>query len=206
MPDSIIPVIDSLPTIEEKIRARLIWNRSLPVAANVAIIEFNRVEEKLFRERVGEEWWRNVAWLARELNMAARMIKGEDVDKVLNERKEPEMGKVGMSEWRGKQPETQTHDETRGKTQGSDIPTPGRLAEAAEAETQAHEETGVKAQEAETRTLDLLAEAATLRGQSGEVSATTAAKSATGKDKQDEPDSKDEATEAAFRLAIPCNW
>ena len=194
-----IPVIDSLPTIEEKIRARLIWNRSLPVAANVAIIEFNRVEEKLFKERVGEGWWRNVEWFARELNMAARIIKGEDVDKVLGEGEEPKMGKVGMSERRGKEPETETHDETGGNAQGSDIRTPDPLAEAAEAETQAHDETGVKAQEAETRRLDLLAEAATLRGQSGELSATTAAKSTTGKGK-DEPDSDDQATEAALRL------
>ena len=223
VPESIVPIIDSLPTIQERIRAPLIWNRSLPVSANVAMIEFNRVEEKLFRKRVGGAWWRNIEWFARELNMAARVIKGEDLGKVLGEWKEPEIEKVGTSE------ETRTDDETGGKAQESDIRTPappaeaaeaetqaheetgvkahesdirtqGPLAEAAEAEAQAHKETGVKAQEAETRTLDLLAEAATLHGQSGEVSATTAAKSATGKGKEDEPYSIDEDTEAAFRL------
>ena len=171
MPASIINVVDSLPTIEEKIKARLLWNRSLPVSANVAIIEFNRVAGEVFRERVGEDWWRNLEWFARELNVAAKIIRGEALDKVLGEGKEPEMEKVGMSERRGKEPETQ-----------------------------AHEETGGKAQETEIRTLDHLAEAAALPAQSGEVSATTAAKSATGKGKEHESDSYDEATEAAIRL------
>ena len=200
LPDVIVPLIDRLPTIHEKIRARLIWNRSLPITANIAMIEFNRVEEKLFRERVGGAWWRNIEWFARELNMAARIIKGEDLDKVLAEGKEPEMENDGASERRDREPETQTHVETGGKAQESDIRTPDPLAEAAEAETQAYEKTGVKTQQAETKTLDLLAEAATLRGQSGEVSATSAAKTVTGKGKEDEPYSIDEDTEAAFRL------
>lgn len=199
IPASIINVIDTLPTIEEKIKARVIWNRSLPVSANVAIIEFNRVEEKVFKERVGEDWWRNLEWFAKELNVAAKIIRGEAVEKALGEGESPGMEKVGMSERRGKEPETQAHDETGGRAQESEFRTPDHLAEAAEPGKQAHEETGAKGQEAETRTLDLLAEAATLPAQSGEISATTAAKSATGKGKEDEPDSNDEATEAAFR-------
>lgn len=145
----------------------------------MAIIEFNRVEEKLFRERVGDAWWRNIEWFARELNMATRIIRGEDIDKVLGEWKEPAMESVEVPERRGKEPETQTHNETGGNAQVSDIRTPDPLVEAADPKTQAHEETAGKAQEAETRTLDLLAEDATLRGQSYSI---------------------DEATEAAFRL------
>lgn len=38
--------------------AKRLWNASLPVAANVGIIRYNRVDGARFRETVDEGWWR----------------------------------------------------------------------------------------------------------------------------------------------------
>lgn len=69
MPLFIARLIDGLPTAEERTDAKLLWNRSLPVAANVGIIEYNRVDGPVFREkmgnRYGEGWCRALENLAR---------------------------------------------------------------------------------------------------------------------------------------------
>lgn len=58
MPASIARLTEQLPTVEERIMAKRLWNASLPVAANVGIIRYNRVDGARFRETVDEGWWR----------------------------------------------------------------------------------------------------------------------------------------------------
>ena len=69
MPAFIYRLIDGLQTAEARIDALLLWNRSLPVSANVGIIEYNRVDEAIFRKQVGqrygEEWGQGLEDLAR---------------------------------------------------------------------------------------------------------------------------------------------
>ena len=80
MPASITNLISNLPTREQRIIAKQLWNPSLPVSANVGIIEYNRVDGVKFKEKVdekyGEGWWRRLEDLAGELNEAARVVVG----------------------------------------------------------------------------------------------------------------------------------
>ena len=82
MPLAITRLINDLPTAEERTAAKQLWNRSLPVSANVGIIEYNRVEGANFREKVekrhGEGWWRGLEDLAGELNEAALVVVGKE--------------------------------------------------------------------------------------------------------------------------------
>ncbi len=114
MPSFIAHSINSLPTKEERNVAKQLWNPSLPVAANVGIIQYNRVDGEKFKERVSEKiderWWKGLEDLARELNEAASALKGK--------------GKSGeMIEGKGKEREGKAVDEGSQKGQGTEMKT-----------------------------------------------------------------------------------
>ena len=142
MPSFITSLINNLPTKEEKMAAMQLWNRSLPICANVGIIEYNRVDGVRFREKVGERfgegWWRGLEDLARELNEAAGVIKGrgkELEEKALNEDsregKGPEMNIFETSTGKGKEVEIKILNDTAGKDEEPETKTLDQLAEAA---------------------------------------------------------------------------
>lgn len=142
MPPSITSLVNNLPTIEETMSAKQLWNRSLPIAANVGIIEYNRVDGKTFKEKVGEKygegWWRRLEDLAAGLNEAAGVIKGKGQElegKTLDDGprkgKEYEMKMVELTEGEGYEPEMKNLNETPGKAKESEITTRDHLAEAA---------------------------------------------------------------------------
>ena len=195
MPLPVANMIDTLPTTGEKMAAKNLWNRSLPIAANVGIIEYNMVNEEKFREKVdekyGEEWGRRLGDLARGLNEAAGVIlgkhKGEELegtvfDECSRKGKEPEGKTIELPERQGKKPEVNDSDETEPKAKEPKTKTLDHLAEACALAAQTGEklppalatinslsaETGAKAKEPETKTLEQLAEACTLAAQTEE--------------------------------------
>lgn len=154
MPPFIASQINNLPTKEERMMAKQLWNRSLPVAANVGIIEYNRVDAAKFKEKVdakyGEAWWRRLEDLATGLNEAAGVIRGkvkgrELEGKVLNE-----------GSGKGKEPGGKTVELPEGESKKSEMKKPNV--------------TGGKANEPETITLAHLAETAALAAETEEGS------------------------------------
>lgn len=183
MPGVVARLIDNLPTREERSVARRLWNRSLPVAANVGVIEFNRVEAGMFGERVaeryGEEWAGRVEGLKGRLNGGAGVVGGK------GEGKGGEGGGVGGKEDLGK-----------GDMKWVEVPE----GTGKESETRTPNEIGAKATKPETRILDHVAEAAALVVKIEKEPETEAAESTIVRDKEAHEKPDDEATEAAVSL------
>ncbi len=185
MPSFIAHSINNLPTKEERIVAMQFWNPSLPVAANVGIIQYNRVDGEMFKEmvsgRIDERWWKGLEDLARELNEAADVLKGK--------------GKSGeMSKGKGKEREEKAVDEGSQKGKGAEMKTVESSKERCkEAEIQTPKEPVVK-------TPKHLAEASELVVAAEEGSTPEAAKSATKESKEPHPNPDSEAKLAAMRL------
>lgn len=184
MPPFILSLINELPTKEERIKAKQLWNRSLPISANVGIIEYNRVDGVMFEKKVGEKygegWWRRLEDLATGLNDAADVIKGkckEPDGKALGEGsregEEREMKRVELPKGEGKEPEMQYPTATK-----------------------------KSAKESKTKTLDHLLTTSAL-GENDEGSKTEAAKPTTGEGKEPQSQTNDEAASAAIHLLSP---
>ena len=77
MPPAIRTLAKNLPTPQERQHALILWNPSLPIAANVGIIAYNRVDGVRFKEQVEEKWGRCLEELAEELNVAAGVVGGK---------------------------------------------------------------------------------------------------------------------------------
>lgn len=196
MPPFITGLINKLSTREERLRAMQLWNRSLPIAANVGIIEYNRVDEVNFKERVeakfGEGWWRRLEDLVTELNEAAGVITGRVTSgEVIKGRgKELEGKAVNEGATEGKGPEMQTFGSSTGKGRESEIRNPN--------------DTVRKGKEAETKTLEQLAKAATLI-EIEEESKTKPINSTNGESKIPQTTTSSSAIEAATRLPSPAS-
>ena len=94
-----------------------LWNLSLPVAANVGILKYNRGAGPMFKERVDEDWWKKLEGLATRLNEAAEVIVGKAKSEKVTERKRNEVGgeTPETSKGKDKEPETRTSEESAGK-------------------------------------------------------------------------------------------
>ncbi|KAF6235461.1 hypothetical protein HO173_006144 [Letharia columbiana] len=185
MPASVTSLIDKLPTTGERIAAKRLWNRSLPVAANVGIVEYNRVDGEKFREkvaeRVGEGWWRKVEELARGLNEAAGIIRGEEKSGGVVEGKVLQEGSM-----KGVGSEMKTSELPKEEGKKPEMINP--------------DGTGGKSQEYETNTPDHLAESAALVVRTEEGRETEDAKSTLSESQEPQPKPDDETTEAAMSL------
>ena len=131
MPPSITTLANNLPTPEERQIAKQLWNPSLPIAANVGIIEYNRVDGAKFKEKVEERWWRVLEELAGELNVAAGLVRGEKQT-------------IESSGGQGKGSENKGVDESGKEAQELQTKTLGHLAQpvALLPKTEARSETG----------------------------------------------------------------
>ncbi len=126
--------------------ASQLWNPSLPVAANVAIIEYNRVDAETFKEAVGEGWWGMLEGLGKRLNEAGELV-----------------GRKSKSEKGKKKSEKKALDEILQKDEGSELKTGGMPeGQGQESETGNLEGAGETVVQPGTKTLDHLAEAAAL--------------------------------------------
>lgn len=192
MPSSITRLINNLPTTEERTAAKYLWNRSLPISANVGIIEYNRVDGAKFREKIGkrygEGWWRRLEDLAGGLNEAAEVIVGK--------------GKSGgVGEGKGKELEREPLDKASQDGKGlkvKNVEVPKETSKEHAEDTPS--ETGGKYKELETKTLNNLAEAAALVVKTEEESKTKTATFTPGEGKEAQPKPDNEATEAALNL------
>lgn len=191
MPPFIASLINRLPMKEERIAAMQLWNRSLPLSANVGIIEYNRVDAVEFKEKVGEKfgegWWRGLEDLAMELNEAAGVVVGK--------------GKNGeVMKGKGKEIDGKVLDEGSTKDEGSEVkifePSTGKDKET---ELKTPDETVERGKKPETKTLDHLAEAATLvKIEEGSKTKDGSSSMREGNEAQAKPDN--ETTEAAMSL------
>lgn len=80
MPYSITQLLaHNLSSQAERITAAELWNPSLPTAANVGIVLYNRVSGAEFRRRSDGEggWWRGLEELRGVLNEAGGVVRGE---------------------------------------------------------------------------------------------------------------------------------
>ena len=192
IPPFITNLIDNLPTHGERIAAKQLWNPSLPVSANVGVIEYNRVDGEKFKERVSEEfgegWWRSLEDLATGLNEAAGVIggKGKSGGVIREKGKELEAKAVDEGSRKGKEPEMKTVElpEEKGKEHGMKNP----------------DETEEEAKGPETKTPDHLAEASGPVVNTEEVSKTQAAKATTEESNEAHPNPSHGATSAAGHL------
>lgn len=168
-----------------------LWNRSLPVCANVGVIEYNRVDAVNFKEKVGEKfgegWWRRLEDLARELNEAAGVVVGK--------------GKSGgMIRGKGKGIEGKALDEGSTKEKGPEIKnSESSTGSSKKSEMKKLNETARDVKEPEMNTLDQLAEAATLV-EMDEGSKTKTTNSTIGEGNETPAKPEDETTEAAMSL------
>lgn len=192
MPPSITSLINNLPTTEERTAAKQLWNRSLPISANVGIIEYNRVDEVKFRvkvgERYGEGWWRRLEDLARRLNEAPGVVVGKVKSGTVVEGKGEEHEGKALDEG------SQNGNELEMKT----VQLVKSISK--EPEMKNSNETGGKAKMSETKTLDNLAEAAAFTVKTEEGSMTGARNSTIGESTDAQPKPDTEATEAALSL------
>lgn len=194
MPASITNLISNLPTREERIIAKQLWNPSLPVSANVGIIEYNRVDGAKFKEKVdenyGESWWRRLEDLARELNEAAGVVvgKGRGIAVVQGEGNGGKGVALDEGSRKGKAPEEKAIELPKG--QGGEF------------KNKYINETKGKDQEPRVKTLDHLAEAAALVAKTGDGSNTKIAEFTT-EGEEAKPNSDEKATEAAMSLLSP---
>ena len=173
MPLGVAKLVHELPTKEEQMVARELWIPSLPVAANVGVIEFNRLDDARFKKKAdvtyGEGWWKNLQALAATLNEAAKVVKGEDVGDGMSEIEGKGKGVEGMASEQGspaeKGAEMETVDALKGKGKES-----VKVPSGSEGTPK----------EPETKTLHHLADAAALVVKSVETSKMEAAKLSTG--------------------------
>ena len=191
MPASITNLISNLPTREERIIAKQLWNPSLPVSANVGIIEYNLVDGVKFKEKVdekyGESWSRRLEDLARELNEAARVVVGKGRGIAVVQGKGNGGKGVALDEGsrKGKAPEKNAIELPKG--QGGEF------------KNKYINETEVKDQEVRVKTL---AEAAALVAKTGDGPNTKIAEFTT-EGEEAKPNSDEKATEAAMSLLSP---
>lgn len=191
MPASITNLISNLPTREERIIGKQLWNPSLPVSANVGIIEYNRVDGVKFKEKVdekyGEDWSRRLEDLARELNEAARVVVGKGRGIAVVQGKGNGGKGVALDEGsrKGKAPEKKAIELPKG--QGGEF------------KNKYINETEGKDQEVHVKTL---AEAATLVANTGDGSYTKIAEFTT-EGEEAKPNSDEKATEATMSLSSP---
>ena len=191
MPPFITSLINHLPTKEEGVIAKQLWNRSLPVAANVGIIEYNRVDVAKFKEEVGkkygEGWWRRLEDLASGLNNAAGVIVGKK-------------NNGETTKGNGKEVEGKVVEESSRKRKGPEMKTVELSEGGDEPEMREPNKTGREAKEPKTKTLGHLAEAAAILVKPELESETNFARStnAQGKEAQSKPDGG--VTEAAMSL------
>lgn len=191
MPPFITSLINHLPTKEERVIAKQLWNRSLPVSANVGIIEYNRVDVAKFKEEVakkyGEGWWRRLEDLASGLNNAAGVIVGK--------KKNGEATKGN-----GKEAEGKVVEESSRKRKGPEMKTVELSEGDDEPEMREPNKTGREAKEPKTKTLGHLAEAAAILVKPELESETNFAGSTNAQDKEAQSKPDGEVTEAAMSL------
>lgn len=192
MPPSITRLINNLPTTEEMTAAECLWNRSLPISANVGIIEYNRVDGARFREKIGKKygdgWWRRLEDLAGGLNEAADVIVTKGMSS-------------GVGEGKGKELEMGAPNEASQDGKGLEMKNVGFAKETSKEHAgKTANETGGKAKEPKTKTLNNLAEAAALVVKTEEESKTKTATFTPGEGPEAQPKPDNETTEAALSL------
>lgn len=182
MPSYIIMAINDNFTPEERLFTKQLWNPSLPISANVGIIEYNRVDGEKFKEQVGQKygdgWWMSLEDLVGELNEAAEVIKGKG--------KELHGETLNGDPAKGKGLEMKAVRSPEGNGQEPEIRNP--------------HENGAMVQEPETKTLDHPAEAAVLVVETERELQTGAAHPTTAADKPVPTNADHEIIEAALNL------